>query len=406
MKKLIFAFIIAFFTVFNVWAQSPNAFNYQAVVRDASGVVTSNQTVNFRISILKTSTSGTTVYSESHSATTNDFGLANLKIGEGTLLSGNMATIDWGNDDYFVQVELDATGGANYQMMGTSQLLSVPFAMYAKNSGDKVWDKVGNNAEYTNGNIGVGTSATGYAMTAKTVAGNALLKGINQYGDDMMVVNTLNTHPYLHLYDHTGSTEVVALNTNGDSYFDGGNLGLGTNNPEHLLDMEVDAVLGSEKALEVQSSDAATDRFYIRNGTSVSGRFIPSLVGEVNSSTDIPSMFLIATTMWNNDIGTRPLMIFDSRRISTSGAFAPATGIINRPLFEWSSNAVPKMTMAANGNLGIGTTAPARKLHVTEAMRLQPTASAPANPSAGDMYFSSVTSKLMVYDGTTWQACW
>ena len=406
MKKITFIFIIAFFTVFNAWAQSPNAFNYQAVVRDASGMITANQAVNFRISILKTSTAGVAVYSESHSVQTNGFGLANLKIGEGTPLSGNMATIDWGNDDYFVQVELDAAGGTNYQMMGTSQLLSVPFAMYAKNSGDKVWDKVGNDAEYTNGNIGVGTPATGYAMTAKANGGNALFKGVNQAGNDMISIDAANYYPYIGLYNNTGTAETVKLNTNGDSYFNGGNLGLGTSNPETLLDLEVDAISGGEKAMEIQAADAPTDRFYISNGTGVSGRFIPSLVGEVSSNASIPSLFMTATTMWNNDVGTAPLMVFDSRRTNVSGAFYPGGVLINRPLFQWRSYTVPKMTMTANGDLGIGTTTPARKLHVTEAMRLQPTAQAPSNPSAGDMYFSSVTSKLMVYDGTTWQACW
>jgi hypothetical protein len=64
------------------------------------------------------------------------------------------------------------------------------------------------------------------------------------------------------------------------------------------------------------------------------------------------------------------------------------------------------MSITSSGNVGIGTIAPARKLHVNDAMRLQPLATAPASPSAGDMYFSSVTNKLMVFDGTVWQACW
>lgn len=116
------------------FAQVPNAFNYQAVVRDNTGTVIPNQNVSFRISLLKGSVSGTTVYSEIHSSTTNDFGLSNLQIGNGTVASGDFSAINWAEDSYFVKIELDAAGGSNYQLMGTSQLMSVPYSNRANNS--------------------------------------------------------------------------------------------------------------------------------------------------------------------------------------------------------------------------------------------------------------------------------
>jgi len=116
----------------SIFAQSPEAFKYQAIARDASGNVIANQNVSFRISILKTSETGTPVYVETHNLTTNNFGLANLNIGEGSPVSGNFSTIDWATDKYFIKVEMDATGGTSYQHIGTSQLLSVPYALYAK----------------------------------------------------------------------------------------------------------------------------------------------------------------------------------------------------------------------------------------------------------------------------------
>lgn len=116
------------------FAQVPNAISYQAVVRDNTGTVLPAQNVAFRISILKGSTSGTTVYSETHSATTNDFGLANLQIGLGTIVSGDFSTINWANDSYFVKIELDESGGTNYQLMGASQLMSVPYSQRANTS--------------------------------------------------------------------------------------------------------------------------------------------------------------------------------------------------------------------------------------------------------------------------------
>ena len=118
--------------VMTTFAQSPEAFKYQAVARDASGQILANQSVAFRISILQGGTSGTSVYSETHAAFTNTFGLVNLAIGDGVVGTGDFFVIDWGSDSYFVQIELDETGGNNFQLMGASQLLSVPYALHTK----------------------------------------------------------------------------------------------------------------------------------------------------------------------------------------------------------------------------------------------------------------------------------
>ncbi len=117
-------------------SQSPEKFNYQAVARDASGTIIANQSVSFRISILQGGSSGTSVYSETHSVSTNDFGLVNMAIGTGTIASGNFSSIDWGNDIFFVQIEMDASGGTNYQLMGSQQLVSVPYALHAETVGN------------------------------------------------------------------------------------------------------------------------------------------------------------------------------------------------------------------------------------------------------------------------------
>ncbi len=113
-------------------AQSSGAFKYQAVARDIGGQILANQSVSFRISILKGSASGSSVYSETHTVNTNAFGLVNLEIGNGEVASGNFSAIEWGADTYFTQIEMDETGGSTYLMLGTSQLLSVPYALHAK----------------------------------------------------------------------------------------------------------------------------------------------------------------------------------------------------------------------------------------------------------------------------------
>ncbi|MFA6923903.1 MAG: hypothetical protein WC223_06580 [Bacteroidales bacterium] len=112
----------------------PQAFKYQAVVRNIAGNPIINQKVNFQISILQGSATGTAVYVETQIDTTNSFGLANLEIGRGSVVSGTFYTINWGNDSYFVKVEIDVAGGTTFAFMGTTQLLSVPYALYAKTS--------------------------------------------------------------------------------------------------------------------------------------------------------------------------------------------------------------------------------------------------------------------------------
>jgi O-acetyl-ADP-ribose deacetylase (regulator of RNase III) len=132
MKKinLLLVFCLAILT----FAQAqipPQAFNYSAVARNAAGQPIATATIGIKISILKTSTLGSTVYSENHFINTDAFGLFNLVIGSGAVQSGSMSTIDWSNDNYYLKVGMDATGGTNFLTMGTTQLLSVPYAMHA-----------------------------------------------------------------------------------------------------------------------------------------------------------------------------------------------------------------------------------------------------------------------------------
>ena len=155
-------FILVFISL-TINAQSPEAFKYQAVVRDGSGNVIASQAVGIQIKILQTSASGTVVYSETFTPTTNNFGLVNLSIGTGTVTSGIFADIDWSNGPYFIETALDPTGGTSYSVTGTSQLLSVPYALYAKNAGSSYWNATTNGIDYADGlteNVGIGTQGT------------------------------------------------------------------------------------------------------------------------------------------------------------------------------------------------------------------------------------------------------
>ena len=112
-------------------AQSPEKMSYQAVIRDADNNLIANQQIGMQISILQGSASGTVVYSETQNPTTNAHGLVSLEIGTGTT-NDDFGGIDWSKGPYFLKTETDPEGGANYTITGTSQLLSVPYALYAK----------------------------------------------------------------------------------------------------------------------------------------------------------------------------------------------------------------------------------------------------------------------------------
>lgn len=116
----------------SIFAQSPEKMSYQAIIRNAVNNFVTNQAVGMQISILQGSADGTTVYAETHTPVTNANGLATIEIGGGTVISGSFSSIDWSQGPFFIKTETDPTGGTNYSITGTSQLLSVPYALYAK----------------------------------------------------------------------------------------------------------------------------------------------------------------------------------------------------------------------------------------------------------------------------------
>ncbi|MCK7526673.1 MAG: hypothetical protein MZV64_58280 [Ignavibacteriales bacterium] len=106
--------------------------SYQAVIRNSNGELVKNNSVGMQISILQGSATGTAVHVETHTATTNVNGLVTLEIGGGAPVTGTFSVIDWSTGIYFIKTETDLTGGTNYSITGTSQMLSVPYAMYSK----------------------------------------------------------------------------------------------------------------------------------------------------------------------------------------------------------------------------------------------------------------------------------
>jgi len=131
MKKL-FTFLVLIALSVSVFTQAPQKMSYQAVIRNSSGQLVVSHAVGMRIRILQGSATGTAVYVETQSPATNANGLATIEIGGGTVVTGTFSGINWATGVYFIKTETDPIGGTNYTVTGTSQILSVPYALYAK----------------------------------------------------------------------------------------------------------------------------------------------------------------------------------------------------------------------------------------------------------------------------------
>lgn len=142
MKIKILNTAILLLLAFNLFSQAPQKMSYQAVIRNASNTLVANQTVGMRVSILQGSPGGSAVYQETQSPVSNINGLVSIEIGAGTIISGTFSAIDWSAGPYFVKTETDPAGGTNYTISGTTQLLSVPYALHANsaNENDPVFD--------------------------------------------------------------------------------------------------------------------------------------------------------------------------------------------------------------------------------------------------------------------------
>ncbi|MCB9232892.1 MAG: hypothetical protein H6581_14565 [Bacteroidia bacterium] len=135
MRKLFGLFLTFFLLSLSLYAQVPQAINYQAVARDPQGSALINTNIGIRISILSGSSTGPVEYAETHTVTSNQFGLMNLRVGNGFPVMGTFANVNWSNANQWMKVDMDPNGGTNYITMGTAPLVSVPFALYADSAG-------------------------------------------------------------------------------------------------------------------------------------------------------------------------------------------------------------------------------------------------------------------------------
>jgi|GEM_PF-591865 len=296
MKKTILTFLgvlmmLVFISQLN--AQVPQAFNYQAVARNASGNLIATQAIGLKLIIHQGSASGTIVYAETHSPTTNQFGLFTVSLGQGTVVTGTFASITWSSGNYWLEAQMDPAGGTAYASMGASQLLSVPFAMYASNAG-------------TSGATGA-TGPTGPAGAAGTNGTNGTNGATGATGatGPGTVNGTVN-----YVAKFTSATGV-----GNSTIFDNGSLvGIGTTAPNSLLTLNGGGSFVTE--INMNDNTAGTTLYDgLRFGMSAGGS---------------------TAWIWNNEVGT---------------------------LYFGTSN-LERLTIAADGKVGIGTSTPDGHLSV------------------------------------------
>lgn len=193
MRKLILSLVAIVTIALTSFGQAPEGFKYQAVVRDASSNPMTDQAVGMQITIQQGSIGGAVVYQETFASTTNGYGLVNLEIGTGTSVD-DFSSIDWSNGPYFIETAVDVTGGTSYAVMGTSQLMSVPYALYAKTSGngEGPQGEVGPQGPQgepgpegppgEDGQGGVTTSGTGIEVTGNGTSGDPYIINNSQAG--------------------------------------------------------------------------------------------------------------------------------------------------------------------------------------------------------------------------------
>lgn len=178
MKKLITLITILGYITLSLFAQAPKGFKFQAIARDKDGIAIAGKTVQLRISIIRGNENGDVVYTETHLSATNMYGLVDLEIGSGVVEKGDFKSIEWGSASHYVKLEMDENGGSNFKDLGTSELLSVPYAMYADKAGNQPkgveWTVNGSSiySNYTKVGIGTQNSTAALEITSNILPGS------------------------------------------------------------------------------------------------------------------------------------------------------------------------------------------------------------------------------------------
>ena len=384
--------------------QAPQAIPYQAIARDNAGAALINQSIALRLSLHDLTANGSVVFQETHNVTTNSLGLFTINLGQGTPVSGTISMIDWKNGSKHLQVELDPAGGSNYMDMGTTQLMSVPYALHAGSSDNEKWVQNGADISNTNtGNVGVGITTPQANLHINDLAGLQ-----NEPSASMLLsrvwVDNSNTRAssVFHYYNSDTYNDNLAFSVSGDGGSHAspqslnqikmmiqanGKIGMGTRTPPSKLSI-VDS--GSQNAIhmDVEGGDALLQlsspsvNHWTRIGTNGSPlAFVtqgndkyganPSMFitndGRIGIGTSNPiSSLNVMGDMHINHSGYG--IVQENGTISMGTYIDPTAGWLgtnsNHPLYFYTNNGWESMAITPSGNIGMGTNTPNEKLAV------------------------------------------
>lgn len=390
-KQTIALFVLILIAQF-VWSQVPHKFNYQAVARDGSGAIIANQNISARFTIRDIAATGPIIYQETQHLQTNQFGLFTAIVGEGPASIGNFSTINWGSGIKFLQVEFDAQGGNNYLIVGSSQLLSVPYALYAETAGNGGGGATGatggtgptgakgntgatgsNGATGANGLNGV-TGATGLkgstgvtGVTGAAGAGHAsgTLNYVAKFTPDSVSlgnssifdngtnvgIHTSTPQSSLHIHNFNSTSLQLTTDSTGKNVSDGFLFSVNDSSEAGIIQHE-------NKDLFISTSDNERIRF-TKNGLVGIGTSFPQRDLVLISQTGLPTSQQIVSVL-TGQLATDGLLVGQSDVFGT----AQLMNQENKPLL-FGTNSLERMRINEAGKVGIGMTNPQRELVVT-----------------------------------------